>query len=185
VDDPAKGDVVFVGLHHAREWLAAEMPLRLAEYLLTNYGTDPGLQACMNNLQIWIIPVLNPAQKTNVFMAYGNHEIFVGYKDSFNVGRRQIGHDVYQRWRNDSPTGTTPGANSISAMFFEQDTGQMIVGKDDAAARLQERALILRDVDDDGLASGLANGMLILRQRAHHVLRVVRVGYGDSDAGLH
>src|SRR4029077_8121024 len=60
VDDSAKGDVVFVGLHHAREWLAAEMPLRLAEYLLTNYATDPGLQGCMNNLQIWIIPVLNP-----------------------------------------------------------------------------------------------------------------------------
>src|SRR5260370_26495954 len=58
VDDPTKGDVIFVGLHHAREWLAAEMPLRLAEYLLTN--TDPKLQACMNNLQIWIIPVLNP-----------------------------------------------------------------------------------------------------------------------------
>jgi len=58
VDDPAKGDVIFVGLHHAREWLAAEMPLRLAEYLLTS--NDPGLQACMNNLQIWIIPVLNP-----------------------------------------------------------------------------------------------------------------------------
>jgi len=58
VDDSAKGDVIFVGLHHAREWLAAEMPLRLAEYLLTN--TDPNLQACMSNLQIWIIPVLNP-----------------------------------------------------------------------------------------------------------------------------
>lgn len=58
VDDPTKGDVIFVGLHHAREWLAAEMPLRLAEYLLTN--TDPKLQACINNLQIWIIPVLNP-----------------------------------------------------------------------------------------------------------------------------
>jgi Zinc carboxypeptidase len=58
IDDPAKGDVIFVGLHHAREWLAAEMPLRLAEYLLTT--NDHSLQACMNNLQIWIIPVLNP-----------------------------------------------------------------------------------------------------------------------------
>ncbi|HET9164556.1 MAG TPA: M14 family zinc carboxypeptidase [Candidatus Angelobacter sp.] len=60
VDDPAKGDLIFVGLHHAREWLAAEMPLYLAEYLLTHYATDPGLQTCMNHVQIWIIPVLNP-----------------------------------------------------------------------------------------------------------------------------
>ncbi len=60
VDDPTKGDVIFVGLHHAREWIAAEMSLYLAEYLVTHYDTDPNLQACMNNLQIWVIPVLNP-----------------------------------------------------------------------------------------------------------------------------
>jgi len=60
VDDAAKSDVIFVGLHHAREWLAAEMPLYLAEYLLTHYSTDTQLQTCMNHLQIWIIPVLNP-----------------------------------------------------------------------------------------------------------------------------
>jgi hypothetical protein len=64
ISDPSvtgtKGDVVFVGLHHAREWLAAEMPLYLAEYLLTHYNTDPSLKACMKNLRIWVIPVLNP-----------------------------------------------------------------------------------------------------------------------------
>lgn len=55
-----EGDVVFVGLHHAREWISAEVSLYLAEYLLTHYATDASLQACMNNLEIWIIPVLNP-----------------------------------------------------------------------------------------------------------------------------
>jgi Zinc carboxypeptidase len=60
VDDAAKGDVVFIALQHAREWIAAEMALYLAEYLVTHYSTDPALQACMNNLQIWIIPVANP-----------------------------------------------------------------------------------------------------------------------------
>lgn len=60
VDDAAKGDVVFIALQHAREWIAAEMALYLAEYLVTHYDSDPALQACMNNLQIWIIPVANP-----------------------------------------------------------------------------------------------------------------------------
>lgn len=60
VDDAAKGDVVIIALQHAREWIAAEMALYLAEYLVTHYSTDPALQACMNNLQIWIIPVANP-----------------------------------------------------------------------------------------------------------------------------
>lgn len=59
-DETDEGDVVFVALHHAREWIAAEMALYLAEYLVTHYNADPALQACMNNLEIWIIPVLNP-----------------------------------------------------------------------------------------------------------------------------
>ena len=60
VDDPAKGDVVYIATHHAREWLATEMGLYLAEYLVTHYDNDPALQACMNNLRVWIIPVANP-----------------------------------------------------------------------------------------------------------------------------
>jgi carboxypeptidase T len=60
VDDPDKGDVVYIATHHAREWIAAEMGLYLAEYLVTHYDTDAALQSCMNNLRVWIIPVANP-----------------------------------------------------------------------------------------------------------------------------
>jgi carboxypeptidase T len=60
VDDPAKGDVVFVGLHHAREWMAPETALFLADELLTLRATDAELRADMDRLQIWIVPVVNP-----------------------------------------------------------------------------------------------------------------------------
>ena len=60
VDDASKGDVVFVALHHAREWITVETALYVADELLGRYATDPQLQADMNALQIWIIPVLNP-----------------------------------------------------------------------------------------------------------------------------
>ncbi len=60
VNDPTKGDVVFVADHHAREWISVEMALYLADQLLARYATDPQLQADMNRLQIWIIPVVNP-----------------------------------------------------------------------------------------------------------------------------
>lgn len=56
---PLKGDVVFIGLHHAREWLAAEASLYTADRLLHRYATDAGLQQDMNNLRIWVIPALN------------------------------------------------------------------------------------------------------------------------------
>jgi len=60
VDDPAKGDVVFLAQHHAREWIAVETALYVADELLDRYGTDAALQADMNDLQIWVIPVTNP-----------------------------------------------------------------------------------------------------------------------------
>ena len=60
VNEPAEGDVLFVALHHAREWISVEMALYLAEQILTKYATNPRLQADVNNLQIWIVPVVNP-----------------------------------------------------------------------------------------------------------------------------
>src|SRR2546430_8507189 len=63
IDDATKGDVVFISLQHAREWIAAEMALYLAEYLVTHYSTDPALQACMNNMQIWVIPVARSEER--------------------------------------------------------------------------------------------------------------------------
>jgi hypothetical protein len=61
-DETSEGDVVFVGLHHAREWISPEMTLYLAEHILNTVaaGTDAELTACVNNLEIWIIPALNP-----------------------------------------------------------------------------------------------------------------------------
>lgn len=60
VNDPAKGDVVIMATHHAREWMSTETALYIAEQLLTRYSSDPQIQADVNHLQIWIIPVVNP-----------------------------------------------------------------------------------------------------------------------------
>jgi carboxypeptidase T len=67
-----KGDVVFIGLHHAREWLSAEASLYTADRLLHRYATDAALQADMNNLRIWIIPALNQDGYAHTWSAGGN-----------------------------------------------------------------------------------------------------------------
>jgi carboxypeptidase T len=51
---------LFIGCHHAREWISVEVPLYLALYLVENYGTDPDITELVDNLEIWIIPCLNP-----------------------------------------------------------------------------------------------------------------------------
>ena len=56
-DEPS---VLFVGCHHAREWISVEVPLYLGKYLTDNYATNPEIASMVDNQQIWVVPMLNP-----------------------------------------------------------------------------------------------------------------------------
>ena len=60
VDDQDEPDVLFVGLHHAREWISAEVPYYLAVNLVKNYNSDSALKTLIDNSEIWVVPVVNP-----------------------------------------------------------------------------------------------------------------------------
>ncbi|MFQ5605647.1 MAG: M14 family metallopeptidase [bacterium] len=53
-------EVLFIGGHHAREWIAIDVPFLLAKHLLENYSSDADIRNYVDNGQIWIIPLLNP-----------------------------------------------------------------------------------------------------------------------------
>ncbi len=63
-DNPALDEnepaVVFLGCHHAREWISVEVPLLLGRRLLENYSTDPGVRALVDGGEIWVVPLVNP-----------------------------------------------------------------------------------------------------------------------------
>ncbi|MEK7728390.1 MAG: M14 family metallopeptidase, partial [candidate division KSB1 bacterium] len=52
--------VVFLGGHHAREWIAVDVPYLIAAHLLTEYGSNPQITALVDNAEIWIVPMVNP-----------------------------------------------------------------------------------------------------------------------------
>lgn len=56
-DEPA---VLFVGCHHAREWVSVEVPLYLAEVLVTHYDSDAAVRRIVRHAETWIVPVENP-----------------------------------------------------------------------------------------------------------------------------
>ncbi len=69
VTNTAKPDVVIVGTIHAREWIAAEVCLAIAKDLIDNRDNaatvipgfrDMSYQKLLENVEIVIIPVLNP-----------------------------------------------------------------------------------------------------------------------------
>lgn len=51
--------MAFLGCHHAREWIAVEVPYLLAEHLVTNATTDP-VQQWLQQGEIWVAPMVNP-----------------------------------------------------------------------------------------------------------------------------
>jgi carboxypeptidase T len=51
--------VCFMGCHHAREWVAVEVPYRLAEYLVNHANQDP-IQQWLTQGEIWVVPMVNP-----------------------------------------------------------------------------------------------------------------------------
>lgn len=51
---------LFIGCHHAREWISVEVPYLLAVHLCENYPQDGRIKALLDSSEIWIIPLLNP-----------------------------------------------------------------------------------------------------------------------------
>ncbi len=51
--------VLFMGCHHAREWIAVEVPYLLAEHLVTNANQSP-VKEWLAKGEIWIAPMVNP-----------------------------------------------------------------------------------------------------------------------------
>jgi hypothetical protein len=50
----------YISTMHGDEWTGNEMLLYLIDELLTNYGTDPQITNLIDELDIWIVPVMNP-----------------------------------------------------------------------------------------------------------------------------
>jgi hypothetical protein len=54
-----KPKLLFVGYHHARELISAELPLYFAVQAATNFGTNETITRMLNYSEIYIIPALN------------------------------------------------------------------------------------------------------------------------------
>lgn len=52
--------VLFLGCHHAREWISVEVPYLLGKYLVENYETNSQVKRLVNSSEIWIVPLVNP-----------------------------------------------------------------------------------------------------------------------------
>ncbi|MBI2070386.1 MAG: zinc carboxypeptidase [Elusimicrobia bacterium] len=55
-----KPGIVFMGLHHAREHLSAEIPIMLANHLVSAYKENEEMRRLLDSRDVYIIPMVNP-----------------------------------------------------------------------------------------------------------------------------
>jgi len=58
--DEDEARVLFLGCHHAREWISVEVPLLFGTYLLKHYASDAEVKRLLDQTEIWIVPLTNP-----------------------------------------------------------------------------------------------------------------------------
>jgi carboxypeptidase T len=58
--DEDEPELLFMGLHHAREWPSLEIAYFIADTLTAGYGVDSHITDVVNSREIWVIPCVNP-----------------------------------------------------------------------------------------------------------------------------
>lgn len=93
VNEPTEGDVVFISLMHAREWITVEVLLYIADRMLSEYSTNSQLKADIDEAQIWIIPTANPDGHQYTHSTYRYWR-----KNRRNNGDGTFGVDLNRNW---------------------------------------------------------------------------------------
>lgn len=125
VNEPDEGEVLIVALHHAREWISVETSLFIAEQILTQYAVNPRLEADVNKLQIWIVPVVNPDGFAYAWSSPANR---YWRKNRRNNSDGTFGVDLNRNWGHNwgLASGSSPDTGSDiyrgTAPFSEPET---------------------------------------------------------------
>jgi carboxypeptidase T len=132
--DEDEPEVLFLGCHHAREWISVEVPLFLARYLLENYATNDRIRRIVNQSEVWVVPLVNPdgLEYTIHYYRYWRKNRRLNADGTYGV---DINRNYGYAWGYDN-TGSSPEpASEIyrgSAPFSEPETQavrDLVLGK--------------------------------------------------------
>lgn len=137
VDETAEPEVLFTGLHHAREGMSGMNLIFFMQYLLENYNSDPQIKALVDSRQMYFIPVVNvDGYNYNTTLANWNAGSFLRRKNMRATGGTPLadgsqGYGVdlnrnyskYFNYNNLGSSGTiTSDAYRGTAAFSEPET---------------------------------------------------------------
>jgi carboxypeptidase T len=85
--DEDEPEVLFVGLHHAREHLTVEMALYTLRLFADNYGTDPRIRGIVDSREVYVVFALDPDG--------GEYDIADGYYHAWRKNRQPNGGSTH------------------------------------------------------------------------------------------
>ncbi len=85
--DEDEPEVLYTGLHHAREHISVEQALDVLRYLTNGYGTDPRVTNVVDSREVYIVFALNPDG--------GEYDIQNGYYHSWRKNRQPNANTSY------------------------------------------------------------------------------------------
>jgi carboxypeptidase T len=127
--DESEPEVLYVGLHHAREHLTVEQALYAMHLFVDNYGTDSRITNLVNSREIWIVFNLNPDG--------GEYDIATGSYRSWrknrqpNAGSSYVGTDLNRnygyKWGCCGGSSSSPSSDTYrgAAAFSAPETARL------------------------------------------------------------
>lgn len=134
----------YVSTIHGDEPVGTELCLLFAQYLLQNYGTDPRITNVVNEVSIWLVPLMNPDGREMVSRRNANgydlNRSFPAYPYDFNA--------FYYDGGDPSITNRQPEVQHIMRWSLEHNFT--------LSANFHTGALVVNyPYDDDGGPSGV------------------------------
>lgn len=119
-----EAEILFLGCHHAREWISVEVPFLLGKYLAENYATNPEIKRLVDQSEIWIVPLVNPDG-----LEYTIHVYRYWRKNRRDNGKSDFGVDINRnygyKWGIDNVGSSPNPASEVyrgTAAFSEPET---------------------------------------------------------------
>lgn len=173
LNDEDEAEVVFLGCHHAREWISVEVPFLFGKYLLENYHQDVSIKNIVDQSEIWIVPLVNPDgleysihyyrywrknRRDNGDGTYGvdlnrNYGYQWGYDDTGSSSN--FGSDVY---RGTAPF-SEPESQAIRDLFAQHHFLSLISYHSYGSVILYPWGYTFQSTDQEALLNDLASNM--------------------------
>lgn len=128
--DEAEPEFLYSGQIHGDELVSGMMFLRLADYLLTNYGTNTQVTNLVNNLQIYICPLANP---DGTF--YGGNNDVSGSRRN-NAQNIDMNRNYPDALAGEHPDGEAYATETVLFMDFAEQRNFVMGGNSHSGAEL-------------------------------------------------